>query len=224
MISLVHLRDLEMNIHMSGKLRYYFGTMNSLKSGTLLTKAYQFKEAGSEVILMKPAFDTRNEGVIQSRAITSSQSCYVFDKDKDLFQFVYSIMGQLLTEGKNLNQVVVFVDEVNFITPEQVEQLWRLTRSPYKINVFAYGLKNTYQNKLFDAAEKLLSLADTSEEIKSMCSSCSNKATTHLRYIGSTPVFDGEACVVGDVTGEERYVSVCQSCWHKAYDNALVSE
>lgn len=202
------------------KLRYYFGTMNSLKSGTLLTKAHQFREAGCEVILMKPAFDTREEGMIHSRAITSSQPAYVFDENKNLFQFVYSLMGQLLTEGKSLNKVVVFVDEVNFITPEQVEQLWQLTRSPYKINVFAYGLKNTYQNKLFPSAKKLLSLADTSEEIKSMCNLCSDKATTHLRYINDTPVFDGEECIVGDVNGKERYESVCQSCWHKVYNDA----
>ena len=202
------------------KLRYYHGTMNSLKSGTLLTKAYQFKEAGSEVILLTPAFDTRDEGVIHSRAIASSQPCYVFDKDKDLFKLVYSIMGQLMAEGKSLNNVVVFVDEVNFITPEQVEQLWKLTRCPYRVNVFAYGLKNTYQNTLFAAAEKLLSLADTSEEIKSMCGRCSNKATTHLRFIGDVPVFSGDACIVGDLNGDERYESVCQECWHKVHDNA----
>lgn len=205
---------------MSGKLRYYYGTMNSLKSGTLLTKAHQFKEAGCEVICLKPSFDTRNEGVIHSRAIASSQPCYVFDKDKDLFKFVYSIMGQLLNEGKSLTKIVVFVDEVNFVTKEQVEQLWRLSRSPYKINVFTYGLKNTYQNTLFEATEELLVLADTVEEIKSMCSKCSNKATTHLRYVNDKPVFTGEEHVIGDVEGEERFLSVCQSCWHKAHDES----
>lgn len=205
---------------MSGKLRYYYGTMNSLKSGTLLTKAHQFKEAGCEVICLKPSFDTRNEGVIHSRAIASSQPCYVFDKDKDLFKFVYSIMGQLLNEGKSLTKIVVFVDEVNFVTKEQVEQLWRLSRSPYKINVFTYGLKNTYQNTLFEATEELLVLADTVEEIKSMCSKCSNKATTHLRYVNDKPVFTGEEHVIGDVEGEERFLSVCQSCWYKAHDES----
>ena len=205
---------------MAGKLRYYHGCMNSLKSGTLLTKAHQFKEAGCEVICLKPAFDTRNEGVIHSRAITSSQSCYVFDKDKDLFKFVYSIMGQMLQEGKNLYKVVVFVDEVNFITKEQVQQLWKLSRVTYGVNVFAYGLKNTYQNTLFEAAEELFVLADTVEEIKSMCNKCSNKATTHLRYVNEVPVFTGTECIVGDVNGTERYESLCQECWHKVYDSA----
>lgn len=200
------------------KLRYYYGCMNSLKSGTLLTKSWQFKEAGCEVICLKPSFDTRDEGIIHSRAISSSQPCYVFDKNKDLFKFVYSLMGQLMNEGKSLTNVVVFVDEVSFITKEQVEQLWRLTRCPYKVNVFTYGLKNTYQNTLFEAAEELLIRADTVEEIKSMCCSCSNKATTHLRYVNGKPVFAGDDCIVGDVAGEEFYSSVCQECWQLAYD------
>ena len=205
---------------MAGKLRYYYGCMNSLKSGTLLTKAHQFKEAGCEVICLKPSFDTREKGVIHSRAISSSQPCYVFDKNKDLFKFIYSIMGQLLREGKDIYRVVVFVDEVSFITKEQVQQLWKLTRCPYNVNVFTYGLKNTYQNTLFESAEELLIVADTVEEIKSMCSVCTNKATTHLRYVNDKPVFTGEDCIVGDVAGEERYVSVCQECWHRVHNES----
>lgn len=209
---------------MAGKLRYYHGCMNSLKSGTLLTKAHQFKEAGCEVICLKPSFDTRDEGIIHSRAIRSSQPCFVFDKDKDLFKFVYSIMGQMFQEGKDLYKVVVFVDEVNFITKEQVQQLWRLSRCPYKVNVFTYGLKNTYQNTLFEAAEELIILADTVEEIKSMCNKCSNKATTHLRYVNERPVFAGDECIVGDVSGVERYESLCQECWHRVYNETQSSK
>ncbi len=59
---------------------------------------------------------------------------------------------------------------------------------------------------------------DTVEEIKSMCSRCDNKATTHLRLIDNTPVFEGKDKIVGDVTGTERYESVCQVCYHKEYD------
>lgn len=200
-----------------GRLRYYYGTMNSLKSGTLLTKAYQFQESGCHVILLKPSFDTRDKGMISSRAITKSQPCYVFDKDKDLFQLVYSILGGMVAKQQSLDKIVVFVDEVNFITPEQVEQLWRLTRSPYKIDVFTYGLKNTYLNEPFPSSQKLFCIADTIEEIKSMCSRCLNKATTHLRFVDDKPVFDGETCIVGDVAGTERYESVCTTCWYEVY-------
>ena len=86
------------------------------------------------------------------------------------------------------------------------------------MDIFCYGLKLSYNNKLFEASEELLILADTVEEIKSMCSRCNNKATTHLRLIDNTPVFEGKDKIVGDVTGTERYESVCQVCYHKEYD------
>lgn len=201
-----------------GKLYYFYGTMNSLKSGTLLTKSRQFTEAGCEVILLKPSMDSRDKGVISSRAITTPQSCYVFDEKKNLYNLVYSIMGQMMSGKKKLlNNVVVFVDEVNFLTEEQVQQLWELTRCPYGVSVFTYGLKNTYQNTLFNSSKKLLTLSDKVEEIKSRCCRCENKATTHLRQVGEKFVFDGQECIVGDVQGEEKYESVCQTCWHKEY-------
>lgn len=202
-----------------GKLYYFYGCMNSAKSANLLTKAYQFRQSGCEVILLKPSFDTRDKDVIKSRAITQSQECYVFDKDKDVFQLVYSILGQVMTSKRKLGKVVVFVDEVSFATKEQVEQLWRLTRTPYNISVFAYGLKTTYLNTLFEASEQLLIMADKVEEIKSMCCKCNEKATTHLRQVGDKYIFDGEDCIVGDVNGDEEvYLSVCATCWHIAYD------
>ena len=202
-----------------GKLYYFYGCMNSAKSANLLTKAFQFRQSGCEVILLKPSFDTRDKDVIKSRAITESQECYVFDKDKDVFQLVYSILGQVMSNKRKLGKVVVFVDEISFATKEQVEQLWRLTRTPYDISVFAYGLKTTYLNTLFEASEQLLVMSDSINEIKSMCTHCSSKATTHLQKVGDTYVFNGEDYLVGDITGGETvYESVCETCWFVEYD------
>ena len=103
------------------------------------------------------------------------------------------------------------------MTKEQIRQLWTLSKY-HNMDIFCYGLKLSYNNKLFEASEELLILADTVEEIKSMCSRCDNKATTHLRYVNGVPIFDGDSCIVGDVNGEERYVSVCQECWHKEFE------
>ena len=159
---------------------------------------------------MKPSFDTRDSGVIKSRAISEGRVCHTFDHNTDL----YLLINTLKQNGvKN----VVFIDEVNFIQPEQVHHLWKATKE-LDVDVFTYGLKTTYLNELFEASKELLILADTIEEIKSMCSCCHNKATTHLRYVNGVPIFDGDSCVVGDVNGEERYVSVCQECWHKEFE------
>ena len=193
-----------------GKLRFYYGAMNSLKTGTLLTKVYQFEQCGCNTILLKPSFDTRDSGVIKSRAISEGRVCHTFDHNTDL----YLLINTLKQNGvKN----VVFIDEVNFIQPEQVHHLWKATKE-LDVDVFTYGLKTTYRNELFEASKELLILADTIEEIKSMCSCCHNKATTHLRYVNGVPIFDGDSCIVGDVNGEERYVSVCQECWHKEFE------
>ena len=193
-----------------GKLRFYYGAMNSLKTGTLLTKVYQFEQCGCNTILLKPSFDTRDSGVIKSRAISEGRVCRTFDHNTDL----YLLINTLKQNGvKN----VVFIDEVNFIQPEQVHHLWKATKE-LDVDVFTYGLKTTYLNELFEASKELLILADTIEEIKSMCSCCHNKATTHLRYVNGVPIFDGDSCIVGDVNGEEYYVSVCQECWHKEFE------
>lgn len=207
-----------------GKLYYFYSCMNGAKSANLLTKAYQFKEAGCEVILLKPSFDTRDSGVIKSRAITDPQECYVFDSKDNLFRKIYSLMGRLMDEKKTImNNVVVFVDEVSFITKEQVQQLWEISRCPYNVSVFTYGLKNTYQNTLFEASQELLVLADSAQELKSMCMThgCLNKATTHLRKVGDDYVFVGDDLIVGDINGEESYTSVCQQCWHKAHRDGV---
>ena len=195
------------------KLRYYYGTMNSMKSATLLMKAHQFEQAGCKVFLFKPAFDNRDYGEIRSRAIQYGRECTIFSKDVNLIDLVLKKMDINVND-----RVVLFFDEINFMTKEQIKQLWILSKH-HNIDVFCYGLKLTYKNRMFEASEELLILADTVEEIKSMCSKCDNKATTHLRLIDDTPVFEGKDKIVGDVIGTERYESVCQVCYAKEYVN-----
>lgn len=202
---------------MKGKLYYFYGTMSSLKSGQLICKQHQFEQSGSTTFVLKPSFDTRSNGTIKSRAIKTELPCYVFDEDTNLLTFIFSLMGQHLSKGGALHDVCVFIDEINFATKEHIQQLWELSRSRYNIKVFCYGLKTNYLNELFEASEELMVLADTVEEIKSKCSTngCTNKATTHILYMGDTPYIEGNGLNVGDIEGEERYSSVCQECYHE---------
>ena len=193
------------------KLRYYYGTMNSMKSATLLMKAHQFELSGCKVFLFKPAFDSRDYGEVKSRAIQYGRECRVFTKDVDILEMVLDI-----PDIKNIDRVVLFFDEINFMTKEQIRQLWTLSKY-HNMDIFCYGLKLSYNNRMFEASEELLILADTVEEIKSMCSRCENKATTHLRLVNDIPVFEGNDKIIGDVIGTERYESVCQVCYDKEY-------
>ena len=196
------------------KLRYYYGTMNSMKSATLLMKAYQFQEAGCKVLLFKPKFDSRDYREIRSRAIQYGRECIVFSDNTNLIELVLRI--KKTKEIKDDDRVVLFFDEVNFMTKEQIKQLWELSKY-HNMDIFCYGLKTSYNNRLFESAEELLILADTIEEIKSMCSRCNNKATTHLRFVNNAPIFEGDDKIVGDVVGEERYMSLCQVCYNEEY-------
>ena len=111
----------------------------------------------------------------------------------------------------------IFVDEVQFLSKEQIKQLWRIAHKQ-NIDVFCYGLKNTYQNNLFPGAEQLLIMADTSEEIKSKCCYCGNKATTHLRFVNGKVETEGDLIKVDNNesrNNNEEYKSVCQDCWYE---------
>lgn len=197
------------------KLRYYYGTMNSAKSANILMKTFQFEQSGCRVFLFKPAFDTRDLGEIRSRAIKYSRECFVFTKDVNVRDLVINVL-QSNTEGEE-KPTVLFFDEINFMTREQVFQLWRLSKE-FDLDIYCYGLKLSYNNRLFDATEELIIMADTIEEIKSMCSRCKNKAKTHLRIVNGKAIFGDKDYIVGDISGEERYESVCTECWMKEHE------
>ena len=170
-------------------------------------------------ILMKPSFDTRDFGVIKSRAIGESRECFTFSSDEDVYYVLSLIIDSYIAsgvyDGKLVSKTVVFVDEISFSTPEQIKQLWKFTRD-YRIDVYAFGLKTTASNKLFDPICDLLIYADTVYELKSMCQRCKNKATTHLKFIDDVPVANYDNDIeVGDVVGSVRYESLCQNCREK---------
>ena len=193
------------------KLRYFYGTMASAKSSNLLMKVHQFEESGAKCLLLKPSIDNRSEGEIYSRIIPS-RSCYLINSSTDICKLVYNIMDY--ETGENYDYI--FVDEVQFLSKEQIKQLWVLAHKQ-NINVFCYGLKNTYKNTLFKGAEQLLIMADTSEEIKSKCCYCGNKATTHLRLINGRVETEGEIINIDNKESrnkKEEYKSVCQDCWY----------
>lgn len=190
-----------------GKLYYYYGTMASAKSATLLMKAHQFSSTGEKCLLLKPGFDTRTNSTIKSRIGVERECVNILEEDN-----VYQMIGNYI---RLYRYKFIFIDEVQFLTKEQIFQLWKLTRNKeFNVSIFTFGLKTDYMNNLFDASKELLIYADDIHELKSMCKYCSKKATTHLRIVGDKVVRHGEQNIVGDNVGKERYVSVCQECFH----------
>lgn len=196
------------------KLRYIYGTMASAKSSNLLMKAYQFEQSGGNCLLLKPAIDTRAEGKIYSR-IVPSRDCKLIGETDNICKIVYAVEDFELGDKYDY----IFVDEVQFLSKEQIKQLWFLAHK-YEVDIYCYGLKLDYKNKLFPAVEQLLIMADTVEEIKSKCSYCSKKATTHLRYVNGEVCKQGKTINIDYIEPEkeitEEYKSVCQDCWQEA--------
>ena len=179
-----------------GKLYYFYGTMSSAKSLNLLVKKHQMESVGSKIMLMKPAVDTREEGVISSR-VGLREECTLIRENKEI----------VIPDGVN----VVMVDEVQFLSPDKIKEFWKISRTK-NIRVFCFGLKVTYTNELFEGIKTLLVLCDCEYEIKSQCSRCENKATTHIMLKNDEPVLAGDIVNIGDIKGEVRYEALCADC------------
>ncbi len=192
-----------------GKLYYYYGTMNSSKSANLLMKAHQFEESGARCLLLKPRFDIRDKGCVASRIGLSKEALLIGEND--------NVFEMAIEECKKNKYNYVFIDEVQFLSKEQIKQIWQLSRyKEQSISVFCFGLRTDYLNKLFEAIAELIVYADEIHELKAMCRFCKSKATTHIRIVNGKVIREGKSTIVGDVVGEERYESVCQNCYSKA--------
>lgn len=185
-------------------LKFYYGVMASGKSATLLMSAYQKEKDGHKVLLLKP-FDKRDNYKISSR-VGLSKECVAFDKDTNLINLVADI-------GRSYKHI--YIDECQFLTEEQVMQLWRL--SNIGIDISCFGLKTTFKNELFDSIKVLLVHADETKTIQPPCGCkyCDNTANTHLLIIDDKVVLDSPEKFEGDIEGSTRYECVCQACWYE---------
>ena len=187
-----------------GKLYFRYGTMGSAKTAMLLTQAYNFEERGMNYLCMKPIIDNREkENVIRSR-IGIERKCSWIYPEMDLYRF--------LKEQFEHSLVVkdwILIDESQFLTADQVDQLARVV-DDYGVNVVCYGLRTDFQSHLFEGSRRLLELADTIDEIKSTCS-CGRKTIINARIDAQgNIVTDGNQVEIG---GDDKYVSLCRRCW-----------
>ena len=187
-----------------GKLYFRYGTMGSAKTALLLTTAYNFEERRMKYVCLKPVIDTRDlTNVIKSR-IGIQRECKWIYHDTDLYE-----MAQELFE-KSMAVIDWFlVDEAQFLTREQVDQLSRVV-DDFGSNVICYGLRTDFQSNLFEGSRRLFEIADTIDEIKSTCT-CGRKTIINARIERHGDfVEEGEQVEIG---GDDRYIAVCRKCW-----------
>lgn len=187
-----------------GKLYFRYGTMGSAKTALLLTTAYNFEERGMEYICMKPIIDNREkENVIRSR-IGIERECRWIYPDMDL----YAELTRVFEESLVVKDWIL-IDEAQFLSPEQVDQLSRVVDT-YGSNIICYGLRTDFQSKMFPGSKRLFEIADTIDEVKSTCS-CGRKTIINARIdqYGNI-VTDGNQVEIG---GDDKYVALCRRCW-----------
>lgn len=178
--------------------------MGSAKTALLLTQAYNFEERGMEFICMKPIVDTREkENVIKSR-IGIKRECLWIYQDTDIYELVKNIYEETLVVKD-----WILIDEAQFLSQEQVDQLARIV-DDYGCNVVCYGLRTDFQSKMFEGSRRLFEIADTIDEIKSTCS-CGRKTIINARIDADGSVItDGNQVMIG---GDDKYIAMCRRCW-----------
>ncbi|HWT26976.1 MAG TPA: thymidine kinase, partial [Mobilitalea sp.] len=152
------------------KLYFKYGAMGSSKTAQALITKFNYEERGMKVWLIKPQIDNRDgENLVKSRVGLSSPA-YVLPSTEDVYQTYLKMDKQM---------DVVIVDECQFLTEDQVDQLAVLVMD-YNIPVLCFGLRADFRTKLFPGSKRLFEIADSITEIKTICS-CGRKATVNVR-------------------------------------------
>jgi len=177
------------------QLFFEYGVMASGKSIEILKVAHNYTQQNRKVLMLTSSLDDRTHvGEISSR-IGIKHDANVIYPDTNV---------ELLVANMNELPAIILIDEAQFMSREQVLQLTRIVDN-MNIPVMAFGLKNDFSNHLFPGSEALLIFADKLEEIKTLDTFGTNKATMNLRIHNGRPVYEGEQVEIG---GDENYLPV----------------
>ena len=190
------------------KLYFRYGAMNSGKSTILMQVAYNYEERGMKVLVFKPAVDTKGDDKIVSRIGLERKVDHIISYEENIFDYY---------EEKISDEVVcIIVDEAQFLKKEQVDQLMQIVVN-YNIPIICYGLRTDFKTEGFEGATRLLEIAHSIEEMKTICR-CGAKAIFNSRMVDGIPTFSGDKVEV-DNNKRITYESVCAKCYYKKYEN-----
>ena len=183
------------------KLYFKYGAMGSSKTAQALITKYNYEENDMSVWLIKPSADIRDgAGILRSR-IGLQANVEIMTPDTDVYKHF-----EMTRKGKC---DVIIVDECQFMTPRQIEQL-RFIVNDFNVPVICFGLRTDFQTKLFPGSMRLMELADKIQEIKTICD-CGAKATVNARIDGNGHIVtEGAQVVLG---GNDSYIAMCHRCY-----------
>ena len=183
------------------KLYFKYGAMGSSKSAQALITQFNYEELGMTVWLIKPSTDTRDGADIIRSRIGLARHAEIITPEQNIVEAYHAA-------GKH---DVIIADEAQFFTPEQIDQLRELVDDE-DLPVLCFGLRTDFLTHFFPGAQRLMELADSLTEIKTVCA-CGRKATVNARIDGSGRIVtEGAQVLLG---GNDSYVAMCHQCWKK---------
>jgi len=192
------------------RLYFKYGTMGSSKSAQALMAKFNYEQKGMKVLLLKPSLDDRGDSgkkhYVRSRIGLKSE-CNIFTPSTSII----SLYEKMVEENGNYDCVIV--DEAQFCTRGQVDDFKTITKD---IPVLCYGLLTNFKCELFEGSKRIVELADSMTEIKSVCR-CGKKSTINARFINGKCVDEGPVVFIG---GDESYENLCYWCWQKELEKA----
>jgi thymidine kinase len=197
------------------KLYFRYGAMNSGKSTALLQAAYNYEERGQRVLLAKPAIDTKGASEISSRLGMTREVDFLIAPGDDAKQLFLARRDDARAHADDI--ACLLIDEAQFLTPEQVDDLFRIAVEE-GIPVLAYGIRNDFLTHAFPGSARLLAIAHSLEELKTICR-CGRKAVFNGRVIGGRFVFDGDQVAIDEGADGQAapevttYESLCGTCY-----------
>jgi len=188
------------------KLYFRYGAMNSGKSTHLMQVAYNYEERGLKVIIVKPKIDNKGGNMLVSRLGVNRQVDLLVSEEDNIFEIIDNYFK------KKIRIDCILVDEVQFMKNNQIDQLFEIA---VKINIpiICYGLRTDFKRDGFEGSTRLLLLAHSIEEMKTICA-CGKKAIFNGRKINGKFVFEGEQIAI-DEQNDIKYESLCGDCYYK---------
>ncbi|MCH8560129.1 MULTISPECIES: thymidine kinase [unclassified Nesterenkonia] len=213
------------------KLYFRYGAMNSGKSTGLLQAAFNYEERGQRVLLAKPQVDTKGEDEIVSRLGVTRNVDFLIPPQAPLRDLVAqhaagttpgTLLDDMEAESGALNRQIkpvacLLVDEAQFLTPAQVEDLLRIAVLD-DVPVLAYGIRTDFRTMAFPGSARLMDLAHALEELKTICR-CGRKAVFNTRRAGDAIIFDGDQVAIDGT--DIWYESLCAACYLEASGGRL---
>lgn len=188
------------------KLYFRYGAMNSGKSTHLMQVAYNYEERGMKVIILKPRVDKKGGNTLVSRLGVNREVDLMISEEDNVFE----IIKNYLKEDTQID--CILVDEVQFMKSRQVDELFQIAIK-LDIPIICYGLRTDFKMDGFEGSARLLLLAHSIEEMKTICA-CGQKAIFNGRKINGRFVFEGEQIAI-DEQDDVRYESLCGDCYYK---------